>query len=614
MLNNSKYNKNYKQSILMLMKAAVSQEINRMEHNIIRLADQERNEEEQEEEQKEDENDIFKEYETDANEPKTEKKQVTSRTPATTKTKIKSKEVPKVPVRKFVEIPPLSEKIRLQQEEEAKKTLQEGGPQAKQFAALKSLQEKAELEKKQPPVKQKEEVNIDLINAAFAKATEDWGTKSSITEDNVSSMLQELSEDVVIQQKYKKELLNEWILWLKNDYLGFAESREKQENVDKSSTITLQDAEGIQEKVLSALTAFKINIIDAGFGADTGAADKKTYLELVDLYFSYYSAQQLIKMADPKNKKRIKSPETLFKQMGKSPEQIELFKRTFYISLGDRSVSNKIQPQDKTQITNRIIDRQYEKWLDKFISSLQTKTKEEKKRIIYDKLSAFSQFLEGAIKPEHIDSLNNILTVLKEKNKPATGYNINISLIPTPPVLTPTGDTSISQEELEDIADVPDVFALTQEITTPSTVTPSTITPTPVNIPNVKYEPDKPRQEQEPVKIRLIPINNFLTSLVLEALKYNPIDDSDKIQRLLSMKIMMQAKNLYDKEKNKTAAKQLDINEIAFKLVEKLRELLASEDTNEHNIFSLDDKQWELYDKIMQQLSEHFLGYLETTL
>jgi hypothetical protein len=48
MLNNSKYNKNYKQSILMLMKAAVSQEINRMEHNIIRLADQERNEEEQE--------------------------------------------------------------------------------------------------------------------------------------------------------------------------------------------------------------------------------------------------------------------------------------------------------------------------------------------------------------------------------------------------------------------------------------------------------------------------------------------------------------------------------------------------------------------------------------
>lgn len=180
----------------------------------------------------------------------------------------------------------------------------------------------------------KKQVQLSDYDKSFLQITNNL-SKKSLSNIDIQNIIEELKSDIYITQKTDNEddsdkpieekLLNSYIKWLNERFL----------QVFKET-----NASDIKEKFLAAIEQYKRQIIDQGFGYDEGVGLKSKYKLMENLFFVYTSMCYAVGVKKPYNVRDFfqlygakRKTEQRF-----SDKEIEKFEKFFYYQGGQNNI------------------------------------------------------------------------------------------------------------------------------------------------------------------------------------------------------------------------------------------------------------------------------------
>lgn len=186
-----------------------------------------------------------------------------------------------------------------------------------------------------------ETVSEDYFDAVFIDIMDEWGNKGNITDNDVEQIFKQLSNNEKVLQttigQNIKAFIDKFQEWLNVRYVDL--KAEQITTLEEKASL-----ETIKTRMIAAISSYRDEIINQGFGIEDGVMNKSKFLEMKDNYIAY----NLLNII--KKKKRIMKPKAFFSRVLKTPkEDIDLFEKSFYYRVGDENRENPKAEEEKQE-------------------------------------------------------------------------------------------------------------------------------------------------------------------------------------------------------------------------------------------------------------------------
>ncbi len=597
----------YRQSIIKLMKASALEQINLLDYQLIKNAEEE---------------DIY-----NLDDPEGLEKELEAIAPKKTK---KKEEAPK---------PPISPEWSMEKETEERMSAPTEDPEVLKLRELLSPHMPQKPVAK-PITTTTQTVSPGSLDSAYMAVTKNWGKHETISRKDVERIIEDLLSDVSINNAYgddKDIVLREYTLWLNDRYLDLVaknadnakaevDTKVSPEEADsaKSVILTPEVADGIKTRLSAALVDYRKNIINKGFGFVNGATNRDQFFKMLDQYFAVTTlriilAQEAQAAGKPaeRGKRLLQNPSAFFKQLSESKENIDMFNRVFFLptketNKGAAEVANQNKGLNDAK-NAQLLWFQYEDWLGKWFGP----TQQDKSKLMADMMTLFSQYgspltnkqvrylekmYDHLVKTNHTNVKNNSVSMFRAQ-KP-----IKMDEDETEE-LTEEEKTAF-EAELEAEVEPWEKAFFTPPAAEPEKPVMEKAPPAQKTTPITPVEPTKPapKIETKPgVKIKQLTKDQKLNELVTQMFAKDPTTRQGQIEigRLLITRVSAWASAM---AKSKPATKEhKSMSQIAIDILDALKVYINDVDVDGNPVFPIPQSRKDAYKAIID--SDGILGY-----